>query len=87
MTNENFEWQFGDIGEAFGVRCEVLEIKRNAKYPVVVRLLEGTDPGLIILFTLDGREQTWHKAPSLIFIERPKKKVKKTIEVKRWMNV
>ena len=84
MNNEKFEWQVGDIGEAFGVRCEVLEIKRNAEYPVVVRILEGIETGLTLLFTKD---YVWHKKPSLIFIERPKKKVKKTIEVKRWMNV
>jgi len=84
MNNENFEWQVGDIGEAFGVRCEVLEIKRNAEYPVIVRILEGVETGLTLLFTKD---YAWHKKPSLIFIERPKKKVKKTIEVKVWANI
>jgi hypothetical protein len=69
MNNEDFEWQVGDIGEAFGVRCEVSEIKSNAEYPVMVRILEGIETGLTLLFTKD---YAWHKKPSLIFIERPK---------------
>jgi len=83
MNNENFEWQVGDIGEAFGVRCEVVGIDCMGGYPICVIFENGRR----ICFTKDSKLYEWHKKPSLIFIERPKKKVKKVVEVKRWVNV
>jgi hypothetical protein len=83
MNNENFEWQVGDIGEAFGVRGVVVGINCMGSYPICVRF----ENGRYIYFTKDSKWYDWHKKPSLIFIERPKKKVRKVIEVKRWINV
>jgi hypothetical protein len=41
MNNENFEWQVGDICEAFGVRGVVVGINCMGSYPICVRFENG----------------------------------------------
>lgn len=71
------EFKVGDIVEAFGMRGEIVSIDaRISKYGyLVVRYaVENDKRGY---FCADGRLESWHKAPALKLIERPKKKVKK----------
>ena len=75
MTNEQQEQEFraGDIVEAFGCRGVVA----SSGDLIFVRFNEDDR---ISTFQLDGKEIYWHKLPSLKFVSRPKKKVKKKIE-------
>ena len=38
-------------------------------------------------FYPDGRRERWHKEPSLVLVERPKKKKKIKDKINRWVNV
>lgn len=73
MSNE---FQIGDIVEAFGVRGSVV-IPENDYVKV-----EFNDVGFVNFFYPDGRYCEWHKEPSLKLIERPKKMVRKEVDVK-----
>lgn len=73
------KFKTGDIVEAYGVRGKVVEITYGIMYSVLVELNIDGGP-YFIRFTDDGKEQSWHQTPNLSLIERPKKKVKKTIE-------
>ena len=78
----NGEWRVGDVVEAFGVRGRVSFIaKLTEEYPVTVIFFNGKHHE----FCEDGKFLGWHALPSLRFISREKKKVKKTVT--RWVNV
>jgi len=76
MTDQKFK--VNDIVEAFGVRGVVIEIRGDL---VGVALANR----YYVDFHGDGRQKDWHLEPSLKLIERPKKKVTKTVEA--WANV
>ena len=71
------KFQVGDKVEAFGCSGEVKYTDKTSLYPIGV-IFEGTDKREDI-FLADGRSDGWHKEPSLKLIERPKKKVPKTM--------
>lgn len=69
----------GDKVRAFGLDGVVIEVTNDSVLDVCVDFGPGEgERG----FLLDGREQVWHKEPSLVLVERPKKKVKKCVG--RW---
>lgn len=75
------EFKVGDKVDWLGLKGKIISIKQMgfSNYPVIV------DFGVVKeSFTVDGR---WieEQQPSLKLIERPKKKVKKEIQV--WVNV
>lgn len=71
------EFKVGDICEAFGVECEVIEIQESNLEDSVVRVImtDGHHKGDSFTFSIDGRYANWHKTPSLILKHRPKPKV------------
>lgn len=70
------EFQVGDVVEAFGVEGVVSEIDDNEPhYPLLVKFPNGEQD----YFAISGKYISWHKEPSLKLIERPKKKVLKTM--------
>lgn len=73
LGGEIMEFKVGDICEAFGLKCFVIDINKKHNYPVKVSF-EG---GYCRNFLMDGKFEDWHLEPSLKLIERPKKKVKK----------
>lgn len=75
---DNNKFQVGDIVRWCGVGGKITSIDDLATYPIGVKF---EDPNRIDSFTSDGRYADWHKAPSLELIERPKKRVKK------WVNL
>ena len=80
-----FEFKVGDICEFGGVEGVIGEVRDVAgfRYPVIWKSICGNGT----CFTLDGRQYKWHTKPLLNFIRRPKKKVKKTIEIVTWVEV
>lgn len=71
------EFKVGDIVEAFGMQGEIECVNAYiARYGYLVVRYNGED-GKRGYFRVDGRLESWHKAPALKLIERPKKKVKK----------
>ena len=80
------EFQVGDICEFGGVEGVVTEVLKapEHEYPVTWKTFcDEHEAG----FTLDGNFCSWHTKPLLNFIRRPKKKVKKTIEIVTWVEV
>ena len=79
------KFKVGDKVRAFGVDGVVDAIHPESNYPVCVKyshpdcLDYGGD------FTMDGRYARWHKEPSLVLIERPKRKVKRSKIL--WFNI
>lgn len=73
------KFKVGDIVETFGARGLVVTINNSRDYPIGVTF----DEGRFSSFTPDGRHHDWHKTPSLVLIERPKK----TKKIKVWANV
>lgn len=82
--SDKTKFKVGDIVEAFGVRGEVVEAHDSGAYPVSIHF---TPIDCFEWFTENGRLHNWHLKPSLILIERPKKKRKETRTVERWMNI
>lgn len=77
----NKQFQVGDKVRAFGCDGFVTKIETApTQYPVLVRF--NTDYNTT--FTPDGRLHTQHKEPSLMLIERPIRKVRKTFWL--WAN-
>jgi hypothetical protein len=75
-------FQVGDKVRAFGLDGEVIDdgyCNHGAQYKILVNF-GNYKPS----FTIDGKLYTEHKEPSLILIERPLKKIKKTFWV--WVN-
>jgi hypothetical protein len=72
------EFKTGDIVEFGGVLGRVVSSDYNNVYPIWVDFNDYHTS-----FTLDGRYKLEHTKPLLVLIERPKKKVKKTI----WFNI
>jgi len=79
-------WKVGDRAKAFGVMgvitCLSTCLSTVEEEPLWQK---DDDKSISYWFTKDGRYASWCKEPSLIFVERPKRKVTKTIE--RWVNV
>lgn len=73
LRGEIMEFKVGDICEAFGLKCFVIDINIKHNYPVKVSF-EG---GHCRNFLMNGKFEDWQLEPSLKLIERPKKKVKK----------
>jgi hypothetical protein len=69
------EYQKGDIVEAFGVRGKVTNIIQTT---VIVDFFLEDKRIVTMNFYSNGTLYYWHKEPTLKFISRPKKKVKKT---------
>lgn len=69
------KFKVGDIVEAFGVRGAVGVVYESSDFPV-----ECSFNGHIFWFNREGMASSWHKTPSLVLIEHPKKKVLKTVE-------
>ena len=83
---KSFEFQVGDICEFGGVEGVVTEVLKapEHEYPVIWKTFcDEHEAG----FTLDGNFCSWHTKPLLNFIRRPKKKVKKTVEIVTWVEV
>jgi len=80
MTDKKFEFEVGDEVEWCGTRGVVLERDDSKTFALIVTFCHRT---YCTPFTIDGRLCEWHTKPSLILINRPKKKVKKTV----WVNV
>jgi hypothetical protein len=79
QAQQKTEFQIGDIVECAGVRGTVVSVSDDdISDPVEVRFEYKTFES----FTLNGRTKHWHLKPSLILIERPKKKVIR----KGWIN-
>lgn len=76
----NGEWKVGDVVEAFGVRGHLVRATNPGEFPLLVLFGENS-----LNFTPDGKACEWHATPSLRFISREKKKVRKTVTA--WMNV
>lgn len=75
------KFEVGDIVEAFGLKGKITNIYDKALYPLEVNF----ENNHIFGFMIDGKYANWHKEPSLKFISRPKKKVKKSL--KGWINI
>lgn len=75
--NEQSLFQKGDIVEAFGLRGKVVFTYSKGHYSVKVKY----DTGSFDDFTSHGLYANHHKEPSLKLVERPKKKIKKTVEL------
>ena len=79
-------WKVGDRAKAFGVMgvitCLSTCLSTVEEEPLWQK---DDDKSISYWFTKDGRYASWCKEPSLIFVERPKRKVTKTVE--RWVNV
>lgn len=72
------KFQVGDVCTYQGCEGVITAIDlREKTYPITAVFNE--DEGQFGTFTLDGRHNIWHKEPSLKLIERPKKKVPKTM--------
>ncbi len=67
------KFQVGDNVEAWGCRGIVRGV-----HPQLIEVSFGGTDAYIFFFS-DGRFMDWHKEPSLKLIERPKKKVTKTM--------
>jgi hypothetical protein len=78
----SFEFKVGDRVEFGGLEGVVLREDHSRKYSLYVDLKGEVDSHW---FTSDGRIDVRHTKPLLNLIERPKKKVKKTMEA--WANV
>lgn len=76
--NQEPMFQVGDKVKAFGVEGVVIEIRNNSYFPIVVDF-----NGNIRSFLPDGRNEEFHKEPSLHLVERPKKKMR----IEAWANV
>jgi hypothetical protein len=74
------KFQVGDQVSWCGAKGVVVDIEEDMTYPVVVMFLGGSRR-----FTASGKYLDWHKTRSLKLVDRPKKKVKKTVE--RWMSI
>lgn len=72
------KFKVGDRVRAWGIDGVV---QPSCTYSTDVLVL--FDDGHNQHFDKEGKAQSWHKEPSLVLVERPKKKVKKTIE--RWV--
>jgi len=83
MSTPEGGWKVGDRAKAFGVMGTVTRYVTHVPYPIFWS--PNNDEKSSMLFMDDGRLYHWCKEPSLIFVERPKRKVTKTIE--RWVNV
>ena len=69
------KFQAGDVCEAHGNKGKVIEVELFSPYVIVVMF----DDGPIERYLPCGRLAKYHKEPSLKLIERPKKKVTKTM--------
>lgn len=69
-------FKVNDIVEAWGCVGKVIEIKQDSERPVCVEL---GDKERVSAFYRDGKDQTWHKKPTLQLIERPKVKTEITV--------
>lgn len=84
MENEKFEFKVGDIVSMCGATGTIISTKNSLveslkieeRYPIAVQFKERK-----IFFTVDGKEVEDQTEPTLKFIYRPKKKVKKTYYV------
>lgn len=72
------EFKVGDKVDWMGLEGEVVRVVQGGTYPLVVKVSDT----LTLLTTLDGRTHISHTKPSLVLIERPKKK--KTITLYRY---
>jgi hypothetical protein len=63
------EFQKGDTVAAFGIQGKVVETNYMNNFPIFVHFENGEKE----CFTADGRYKQWHRAPTLIFIERERK--------------
>ncbi len=80
------EFKVGDKVEWMGViGTVVITPGYNRNSNVIYPLEVDFNVNGVRLFTRDGKLESFHKEPSLKLVERPKKKVKKTIE--RWANI
>lgn len=75
---EKFEFQVGDVCSYMGLEGEIVN-----EFPIYYScpLQFKSRTGLSFAFTKDGRRHPEHTIPSLTLIERPKRKVK------RWVNL
>jgi hypothetical protein len=79
MTEQKFFK--GDLVKWGGVIGKVTESYDHGLFPVFVSFGRCEQRNQ---FTEDGRVWDWHKEPSLILVERPKKKIKKTFYFASW---
>ena len=68
-------FEVGDKVRAFGLNGVVDEVIKSDTYPIKVRYY--TSEYHSDSFTLDGKIIDWHEEPSLVLVEKVKKKVKK----------
>ncbi len=79
-------FKVGDKVRAFGVDGVVCSMDTDDSYPVRVEY----ENSMLNCFTTEGKQCDWHKEPSLVLVERPKKLVKvyqyayKSINNDRW---
>lgn len=87
MSENNFEFREGDIvkikGDVNVNNTYLLTCNDSKDYPIMV-IFTGE---IVLTFTLFGRNLNSDKEAVLELVDRPKKKVKKNIEVKRWVNI
>lgn len=70
------KFKVGDKVRAWGIDGVVKPSYMNSS-----ELLVAFDNNKYQYFDQEGKAQSWHKEPTLILVERPKKKIKKTLEV------
>jgi hypothetical protein len=70
-------FQVGDKVRAFGCEGRVIMDYMPAPFPLLVTLGSRSVDDIECRFMADGRSEEWHKEPSLVLVERPKKTVKK----------
>lgn len=75
------QFQIGDYVTAFGLYGYIMGTEPDLYDPDIkhwyVIYVDGAGSDY---FTLDGKMSEFHKEPSLFFVNRPKKEVKKTLE-------
>jgi hypothetical protein len=84
MTQEKFEFKPKDKVECTFFGDEVFEVHDTGHkdFPIAIINNEGNNFGR---FTSDGKYLNQHTHPVLTLVERPKKKVTKTVEC--WANI
>ena len=63
-----------DIVSAWGIKGEVVEIVNTTKFPIHHPVKVKLDNGLTCSFTIDGKQNEWHKEPTLQLLGRLVKK-------------
>ena len=67
------KFEVGDKVRAFGLDGFVKKVEDNVAYPIRAAFLRESGDMIDEIFTLDGRNEFWHKEPSLVLVEKAKK--------------